>query len=104
MFSRSSGRNYLSGAYSARAGNYLKQSEARQLIVIDGCSSRCASKIASKQGFKPVKRIFIPEEIKNKKVQPEKALRLGAQGQSLAEEIAQDLLVFLRTQTSCAGH
>ena len=69
-----------------------------QVIVIDGCATRCATKLLEKKQIKKVKRIFIPEESKKYEFRLEKALRLSDEGKKFAEKIAKQILEDLKKE------
>ena len=69
-----------------------------QVIVIDGCATRCATKLLEKEQFKKVKRIFIPEESKKYEFRLKKALRLSDEGKKFAEKIAKQILEDLKKE------
>lgn len=69
-----------------------------QVILIDGCATRCATKLLEKEQYKKVKRIFIPEESKKYEFRLEKTLRLSDEGKKFAEKIAKQILEELKKE------
>ncbi|NHI91073.1 MAG: glycine cleavage system protein H [Candidatus Lokiarchaeota archaeon] len=63
----------------------LKESE---VIVVDGCMTRCATKLLDQRAIKPKKKIFTPDEVKLYGTKLGKSLKLDEQGQKLAENVA----------------
>ncbi len=74
----------LCGASSAR---YSKIAEAYPLLVIDGCTMRCASKLAAKKGLKAVKRINVADFAQAEDFSLNPSLRLGETELDFARKI-----------------
>jgi len=68
--------------------NFIKSTK---VIVIDGCMTRCASKLVEKREKKPFKRIFIPDMSKKHKIKPSKELMLNEENEKLAEQIMEEI-------------
>ena len=68
--------------------NFIKSTK---VIVIDGCMTRCASKLVEKSEKKPFKRIFIPDMSKKYKIKPSKELTLNEENEKLAEQIMEEI-------------
>ncbi|HUW89218.1 MAG TPA: putative zinc-binding protein [Candidatus Nanopelagicaceae bacterium] len=68
--------------------NFIKSTK---VIVIDGCMTRCASKLVEKREKKPFKRIFIPDMSKKYKIKPSKELTLNEENEKLAEQIMEEI-------------
>jgi len=68
-----------------------------KIIVIDGCITRCATKLIEQRDLKPLIRIFIPDMSKIFKIKPSKELILIEQGQELAELISNYILENLKS-------
>ena len=68
--------------------NFIKSTK---IIVIDGCMTRCATKLVEKRGKKPFKRIFIPDMSKKCKIKPRKELVLNEENEKLAEQIMEKI-------------
>lgn len=71
---------------------YNKIVDETSLIVIDGCATRCASKMAAELGWKISKRILVRDEATAAGVQIDDALRLDSHGIALAADIAEHIL------------
>jgi len=78
--------------YRVAEARYAKIAQEKPLLVIDGCQTRCASKLASEKGLKVTGKITVTEEGKNRGVELGDSLRLGENEMSLAERIADELL------------
>ena len=59
------------------------------LTVIDGCATRCASKLAARLDLKPDRKILIPEEVKNAGAKPENQLAPGPVALEFARRLAE---------------
>ena len=70
---------------------YKKALAEDRLIVVDGCATRCASKLAAAAQAKPVQKVLISGVVKaaGRALDPE--LRLGADALELARKIADDI-------------
>jgi glycine cleavage system H protein len=71
---------------------YRKIAEEGPLLVIDGCQTRCASKLAAEKNLKMSGKVTVTEEAKKKGMEIGASLRLGADELALAEAIAEELL------------
>lgn len=71
----------------------LKESD---IIVIDGCMTRCATKLIDQKSLKPRKKIFTPDMTKKYKLKPGKSLILSEEGQKLAGCMATEILDYLK--------
>lgn len=78
--------------YRLADARYSKIAEERPLLVIDGCATRCASKLAAEKGLKVVKKINVTEEAKNKNITISKDLNIGSEEIKLVDMISKDLL------------
>ena len=52
--------------YRVADARYNKLAEEKPLLVIDGCSTRCASKLAAEKNLKVAQKINVTEEAKNR--------------------------------------
>ena len=68
--------------------NFIKSTK---VIVIDGCITRCATKLVEKREKKPFKRIFIPDMSKKYKINPSKEIMLNEENEKLAEQIMEEI-------------
>ncbi len=71
---------------------YRRLAEERPLLVIDGCATRCASKLAAARGLKVARKVTVAEEAKKMGVKPGDSLRLGKAELEVVERLVQDLL------------
>ena len=78
--------------YRVADARYNKIAEEMPLLVIDGCSTRCASKLAAEKGLKIAAKVTVAEEAKKRGVELGKALRLDTAGLGLAGALAEELL------------
>ncbi|WP_434512053.1 putative zinc-binding protein [Desulfitobacterium sp. AusDCA] len=63
--------------YRVADARYNKLAQEKPLLVIDGCSTRCASKLAAEKNLKITEKINITEEAKTKDIVLNKGLRLS---------------------------
>jgi glycine cleavage system H protein len=61
------------------------------LAVVDGCGTRCATKLATQLGLKISRRMLLPEALKELGETFEDGLRLGPEGRALALKLALEL-------------
>ena len=78
--------------YQVADARYKKIAEENPLLVIDGCQTRCASKLAAEKGLKVTKKITVAEYIKNNGIELSEKLRLDDAGENLAKKITDELL------------
>ncbi len=71
--------------------NYENFIISSKVIVIDGCMTRCATKLVEKRDKRPFKRIFIPDMSKKYKIKPRKELMLNEENEKLAEQIMEEI-------------
>ena len=79
----------------AHPEEYRERLEGAQTIVIDGCATRCATKVAGDLKVQVARKVFVPDEIKQKKIIPEKSLFPGEESKRIAHAAADDLKAFL---------
>ena len=70
----------------------LKQSD---IIVVDGCMTRCATKLIDQRSLKPKKKIFTPDAVKTYKIKPGTSLILNENGQKLADSAASEIIDYI---------
>lgn len=70
---------------------YSKIIGERTLLVIDGCATRCASKLAAEKNFKVSKKITVTEEAKNHNIELKNNLGLLENENTLIEIIMNGL-------------
>ncbi|MFX0010465.1 MAG: putative zinc-binding protein, partial [Candidatus Hermodarchaeota archaeon] len=66
--------------------------KSKEIIVIDGCMTRCATKLVEERGKKPFKRIFIPDMSKKFKIKPGKSLLINKENETLAELVTKEAI------------
>lgn len=78
--------------YRVADARYNKIAQEKPLLVIDGCQTRCASKLASEKGLKVAQKVTVTEEAKSRGVEISNTLKPGEKELELAETIANGLL------------
>jgi glycine cleavage system H protein len=78
--------------YRVAPAKYDKVAAEKPLVVIDGCGTRCASKLASEKGLKIVEKLNVSEEAKSSGIAVSKSLRLGEEDKKLARMLAESIL------------
>lgn len=77
--------------YRVAEARYNKVASEKPLLVIDGCATRCASKLASEKGLKIAKKINISDESKTNNIAINNSLRLEENELKLADIITSNL-------------
>jgi glycine cleavage system H protein len=77
--------------YRVAEAKYNKISGEHPLLVIDGCQTRCASKLAAEKNLKISKKVTITEEAKNHNIELKSNLRLLENENALIEIILNGL-------------
>jgi len=72
--------------------NYEQLLKSSKLILIDGCVTRCATKLAEERDIKPFMKIQVPDLAKKFKIKPCKDLNLDEDNKNLVELIS-DLII-----------
>jgi glycine cleavage system H protein len=78
--------------YRVSEAKYNKIASGHPLLVIDGCQTRCASKLAAEKNLKISRKITITEEAKNNNVELKNNLRLLENENTLIEIIMNGLI------------
>lgn len=78
--------------YQVADARYKQIAEENPLLVIDGCQTRCASKLAGDKGLKIAKKINIAEYAKTNKIEFSEQLRLDDIGINLAKTLTEEIL------------
>lgn len=78
--------------YRAADAKYNRIAQEKPLLVIDGCQTRCAGKLAAEKGLKVALKITVSEEAKSRGLEIGRSLRPGEKELELAETIANELL------------
>jgi len=71
---------------------YKKLAGDHPLLVIDGCPTRCASKLAVEKGLKVANKLTVTEEAKTNGIEIGKSLRLDDEGLRLVKTLTAALL------------
>jgi glycine cleavage system H protein len=71
---------------------YRKELSESALIIIDGCATRCASKLVSQTEAKIERKLMLYDEVKGSTLPVEQSLRLGPNGLALAKTIVDSLI------------
>jgi len=77
--------------YRVSDARYQKIATEKPLLVIDGCATRCASKLAAEKGLKIGEKIMVTDEAKAHDMQITDGLRLGEAELKLAQLITDKL-------------
>ncbi len=93
--------------YRVSDARYNKLAAEDPLLIIDGCGTRCASKLAAEKGLKIAGKININEEAKKNNIELGASLRLGENERHLCDlvlkEIQQDTLKEEKEEKSGQG-
>jgi glycine cleavage system H protein len=90
--SEKTGADIVCPVHSAHApARYKKLLAEERLVVIDGCGTRCASKLADALEAKVERKVSIAEELKSRGLSAGTSLRLDAAGLALVREIVDAL-------------
>jgi glycine cleavage system H protein len=71
---------------------YKKELSEGALIVVDGCSTRCATKLASRLGAKVEQRVLVSDAVKASGRPLESTLHLGPNGTALVQTMVDELV------------
>lgn len=78
--------------YRVADARYNKLAEEKPLLVIDGCNTRCASKLVAEKNLKVAQRINVTEEAKTRGIEINSSLRPTDSELQFALAVADDLL------------
>ena len=78
--------------YRVADARYDKLAAEKPLLVIDGCNTRCASKLAAEKGLKAAQKIIVSEAAKSKGIEIGKSLRPTGGELQFARTVAEDFL------------
>lgn len=78
--------------YRVADARYTQLATERPLLVLDGCSTRCASKLAAEKSLKIAEKVNLTEEAKKVGVEFPKGLILDEAAVGFAESIAEKLM------------
>lgn len=77
--------------YRVADARYNKIAQEKSLLVIDGCATRCASKLAAEKKLKIAEKVNITDEAKSNNIEIGKSLRIGENELKLAKIIVDKL-------------
>lgn len=77
--------------YRFADARYKQIAEENPVLVIDGCQTRCASKLAGDKGLKIAKKINVAEYAKTNEIEFSEQLRLDDKGINLAKTLAEEI-------------
>jgi glycine cleavage system H protein len=83
--------------------HYEKTLTEDALIVVDGCGTRCASKLATEAGAKPKQKVLVSKLAKASAVQLEASLLLGPEEMAFAESIVAEIVAALSAAAAPAA-
>jgi glycine cleavage system H protein len=63
-----------------------------EILIIDGCASRCATKMLEDQSLKKIKKVYLPDLSKTLGIKIQKGPRLNEEGLKLADEVARKIV------------
>src|SRR5450830_1456557 len=78
--------------YERSPKRYEKALGAGRLVVIDGCKTGCASKLAAERGWKIARKLTVTEAAKQQGVEAGKHPRLGSALRDLLPELVEEIL------------
>jgi len=78
--------------YRVADARYNRLAAERPLVVLDGCPTRCASKLAAEKGLKVAQKLTVTEEAKKRGIELADSLRLDETGRGLAKALTAALL------------
>lgn len=70
---------------------YEKALRENEIIAINGCMTRCATKLLDERSLKPKTQVYIPEMIKKIGIKPTKGLSILDQDRDLLKKIIENL-------------
>lgn len=79
--------------YRVADARYNRIAQEKPLLVIDGCQTRCASKLATEKGLKVTAKLTVAEEAKSRGFNLGNSLKLGENDVKLAVLVADELLL-----------
>jgi glycine cleavage system H protein len=77
--------------YRVSESKYNKIASEHPLLVIDGCQTRCASKLAAEKNLKVSRKVTITEEAKNHEIEIKKGLEIQENENALIEIILNEI-------------
>lgn len=77
--------------YRVSEAKYNKLASERSLFVIDGCQTKCASKLAAEKNLKVARRLIVAEEAKKHRFDLSDGLRIGEKEKSFIQALLEEL-------------
>lgn len=77
--------------YRVADTHYNKLAQEMPLLVLDGCASRCASRLAAEKGLNISRKVTVTEEAKANGISLRPDLQLGKQERELVNQLAAQL-------------
>lgn len=77
--------------YRVADARYSNLAQEKPLLVLDGCPSRCASKLAAEKGLKIARKVTVTDEAKTDGITLNASLRLGEAEEKLINRIVGEL-------------
>ncbi|NHJ38645.1 MAG: hypothetical protein FK731_01335 [Asgard group archaeon] len=71
-----------------------------EVIIIDGCATRCATKLLESYKYKKTIRIYLPEESKKYGISIGKSIKISEEGRKLVDMIAKQIIKELKEDKS----
>ncbi|AIS53057.1 glycine cleavage system H protein GcvH [Thermoanaerobacter kivui] len=78
--------------YRVADARYNKLANENQLIIIDGCNTRCATKLASEKNLKVYKKVNVTEISQQNNITLSKDLKIGENEKKIVEIIIKQLV------------
>ncbi|MHA1490344.1 MAG: putative zinc-binding protein [Promethearchaeota archaeon] len=76
--------------------NYEQIVKSSNIILINGCMTRCVTKLIEQRGLKIFKQILIPNELKKNKIKPTKELILNDENREFVKILAEQILEYIK--------
>ena len=92
LLEKSAGEIICPVFYRVADAKYNKLAQDKPLLVIDGCQTRCASKLAAEKGLKVARKVTVTEEAKNRGIEINATLRPSKNELEMADAIVLELL------------
>lgn len=77
---------------SRDSDKYKEAIEDKQWIIIDGCGTRCATKLAAEKAGRVKDKIYVPDVLKERSIKIGKSLYVDEEGQKTADLVADDVI------------
>jgi len=77
--------------------NYEELLKSSKIILINGCMTRCPTKLIDQRDLKPFKQFMIPDMSKKYKIKPCKELTLDQENEKLVDLVADEIIKEIKT-------